>query len=49
MVELTGVDKTESDDMATTKILRDGEDLVVEVPEEILLTLGRTATDAHED
>ena len=40
MVELTGVDKTESDNMATTKILRDGEDLVVEVPEEILLTLG---------
>ena len=26
--------------MATTKILRDGEDLVVEVPENILLALG---------
>ncbi|MEP1216630.1 MAG: hypothetical protein ABJM11_00190 [Marinobacter sp.] len=40
MVELTGVDKNEIDKMATTKILRDGEDLVVEVPEDILLALG---------
>ncbi len=40
MVEITGVDKSESDNMTTTKILRDGEDLVVEVPEGILLALG---------
>jgi len=40
MVESTGVDKNESDNMATTKILRDGDDLVVEVPEDILLALG---------
>jgi len=40
MVELTGVDKTESDNMATTKILKDGDDLWVELPEDILLALG---------
>lgn len=40
MVESTGVDKNESDNMATTKILRVGDDLVVEVPEDILLALG---------
>ena len=40
MVESTEVDKNESDNMATTKILRDGDDLVVEVPEDILLALG---------
>ena len=40
MVELTGVDKTESNNMVTTKILRGGENLVVELPEDILLALG---------